>query len=128
MESKINTQLVQDCYNAFNSREYQKIEALIAQDAEVTFVPFGQTFRGKDQVVKAFENWTKPFPDMKLEVTNVIVTDEGGVAELLGQGTHQGVLKTPQGDIPPSGKHVKIEGCEVFKIKDGKFYFGALIL
>jgi steroid delta-isomerase-like uncharacterized protein len=58
----------------------------------------------------------KAFPDIKLEPT-VIVQQEDTIAFAY---TMTGTQTGPFGDIPPSGKPVKINGLQISKFKDGK--------
>ena len=47
MSAQDNAQLVRELYEAFNKNDLAKAVALAAEDMEVEFVPFGQTFRGR---------------------------------------------------------------------------------
>jgi hypothetical protein len=35
-------------------------------------------------------------------------------------GKHAGVLKTPSGDIPPTGRAIELPFCEVYRFQGGK--------
>jgi ketosteroid isomerase-like protein len=40
--------------------------------------------------------------------------------QLALQGTHDGPLQLPFGDLPATGKHMDAPCCDVFELEDGK--------
>jgi steroid delta-isomerase-like uncharacterized protein len=60
------------------------------------------------------------FPDSSVEVTNVFATEEHAVAEAILRGTHTGVLQSPAGDIPPSGRKFELHACDVYRLRNRK--------
>ena len=51
--------------------------------------------------------------------------------EVILRGTHTGILHSPAGDIPPTGRTFELRACEVFQIKNRKItrhatYYDAL--
>jgi predicted ester cyclase len=54
------------------------------------------------------------FPDARLEVARSI--EEGSLAAVEGtmSGTHSGVLRTPEGEIPPTGRRVEIRWMAIY--------------
>jgi predicted ester cyclase len=52
---------------------------------------------------------------------STLVEDGDAVAcEVDVRGTHTGTLRTPTGDVPPTGRSVRIESATVVAIRDGK--------
>jgi steroid delta-isomerase-like uncharacterized protein len=63
-----------------------------------------------------FSGLRTAFPDMSV-IPEIVVQDEETIAFAYTlSGTHTG----PFGNIPPSGKNVKIRGMQISKFKDGK--------
>jgi steroid delta-isomerase-like uncharacterized protein len=60
------------------------------------------------------------FPDVHLTVEHLIAEGDTVVGHWTGSGTHNGVLHTIMGDIPPSGKRFVIDGMSWLRIVDGK--------
>ncbi|MEZ0470060.1 ester cyclase [Luteimonas salinilitoris] len=54
------------------------------------------------------------FPDGKITDHQIIVSGNTAAIRWTMEGTHKGPLPTPAGDIPASGKKVRIEGTEFF--------------
>ncbi len=89
-------------------------------DEHVEYVDPGlpEPLHGVAAVRGFLESFTKAFPDAKMTIRNAIECDNSLAVEITWTGTHLGPL--PMGAIPPTGKKVQVEGCDVFKIRDGK--------
>ena len=88
-------------------------------DVEVVLYPFGQTFHGKDGFRDFMTGFTTAFPDISITVTNQVANDRQVATEFTATGTHDGVLRTPAGEIPPTGRTVEFVVCEVWTVRDG---------
>ncbi len=62
------------------------------------------------------------FPDMKVSEDYQVVAGDTAVTESTYSGTHTGTLRTPNGDIPATGKRVQGRQVSVQRIKDGKVW------
>jgi predicted ester cyclase len=63
-------------------------------------------------------NAWRAFPDMKGTITNLVVSENQAVAEVMWEGTHKGELKTPFGVIPPSSTHNANRAILVLKVEN----------
>jgi predicted ester cyclase len=103
----------------------RELAAASAQDAEellacwsrdcVKEVP-GAQLRGAEQVLAWDKALWEAFPDFHVVPTRIV--EEGPWVGFHGRvtGTHEGVLRTPGGDIPPTGRQVDVTiggDCEV---------------
>lgn len=77
-----------------------------------------QIFDGRDEVMTYFQSSRAAFPDLGNEIIHVAVGD-GDVAmtEFYLVGTHLGPLQLPQGEIPPTGKRIKVRMVATFEFK-----------
>ncbi len=77
-------------------------------------------FDGREQVMQYFSASRAAFPDLGNEVLHIAVGD-GDVAmvEFNLVGTHLRPLKTPFGDLPPTGKRIKVRMAAAFEFKPG---------
>ena len=122
-----------DAYNAHQSDPHWLDYANedVAEDGEVVVIPFGMIFRGPEGYKQYLSGQTAAFPDGRVEVTNVFATAEQAVVEFSVCGTHTGVLHSPVGDIPPTGRKFELRFCDVYQLRNGKIarlatYFDAL--
>ncbi len=114
--------------------------AFNAQDAEARpwhtdaeLVMPGVHAQGREQI-SAFERaFWEAFPDVQVRIQRQIA-DGGLVAgEGILTGTHTGVLRTPQGDVPPTGRRVELPYMRIMEVDAGEavsehLYFDQLAL
>lgn len=115
-----NATKVRQMYELFSAGQLDEVLPLVSPDAEVTLVPFGQTFRGRDGFANFMKGFKGAFPDLQIRLTNQVSTDEYVVCEFTAQGTQTGPLLSPAGEIPPTGRTVNFTVCEVYRFENGK--------
>ena len=103
---------------AFNAQDANEVMRLYSHDT-VLEVPGAPVLRGRDQVLAYFSGLWEAFPDVKLTVTRVV--EEGSVVVIRGraEGTHQGTLRTPAGDIPPTGRGMELAFSDHYEVQGG---------
>lgn len=116
--------LVREIYAAYNDREFDRAAGLVTSDFTFTMVPTGQTHNGPEGMRQFLQIWATGFPESSVEITNVIVGEDGASVEYTGRGVHSGPLQTPAGEIPATGKSAQLRFCDVFRIRDGKLSEG----
>jgi len=89
-------------------------------DRDIDFSDTMQKVRGIDGVQQYLTTWSTGFPDARVEITSVIESGDRAAAELLYTGTHTGPMASPQGEVPATGKSVKLPGTAWIDIKNGK--------
>jgi len=57
--------------------------------------------------------------DARVEVTHLFATEDRAVVECILRGTHSGPLHGPAGALPPSGRSMRLQACEVFQVSNG---------
>lgn len=117
--------LVQEVYDAYNDRQFDRAAELVTDDFELTMVSTGQTFNGPDGLRQFLQAWATGFPESSVEVTNIIAGESQAAIEYTGRGVHDGPLQTPAGEIPATGRQVELQFCDVFNIRDGKLAGGS---
>jgi hypothetical protein len=83
--------------------------ALYAENATIWDNANLKLERGRDAVERAHTEILTAFPNLSGEIANVVggLTDAFAV-ELTCRGSHTGPLKTPEGEIPATGKRFEI--------------------
>lgn len=105
--------------DTFNAHDLDGFASVVAD--EVTFqTPGGMRGQGKPACVEFYGSWMSAFPDAHVEVHDVHFIGDVAVEEGTFSGTHNGVLRTPTGDIPPTGHAVSIEYIQVLRFRDGE--------
>ena len=104
---------------SFNAHDMDGFAAVLADDV-VFEAPGGMRGAGKPACVQFYGSWLNAFPDAHLDVHRVHIIDDVAVEEGTFTGTHNGVLHAPTGDIPPTGRPVRIGYIHVLRFRDGK--------
>ncbi len=124
MSVQENARLPQEIHQAFNDRNFDRVDDLVTQDVEWENVATGETFSGPEGVKQFMQGWADAFSDSKTEVQEVHAGDDFAVNEFAGRGTHDGTLQGPAGGIEPTNRSVDVQFCEVYHIRDGKISHG----
>ena len=83
-----------------------------AADAEMLAPGAGAS--GRDNVLGFLGVFHEAFPDLRLEVKQLLAEGSAAAAEGILAGTHDGVLHTPNGDVAPTGRAVELRWSAVY--------------
>lgn len=116
---------------AFNAHD---IEAHLANEsADIEWVqPGGISLRGHDQVRQTQLILWEAIPDATVTPSSQVESGDTLVTEAVLTGSHTGTLRTPAGDIPPSGARISLRFVTVQrvdaegKIRSEHLYFDQL--
>ena len=78
--------------------------------------------RGREGVRQNLEMLFRAFPDLRVEVEQIIASGDSVVVRTRATGTHKGSFA----GIAPTNKSVVVEGCNVTEIRNGKAIKGRL--
>lgn len=69
---------------------------------------------GRDEVLGFIGVFQEAFPDMRLNVKQLVSDGTSAAAEGTITGTHDGVLHAPDGDVAPTGRTVELRWAAVY--------------
>jgi steroid delta-isomerase-like uncharacterized protein len=107
----LTLRILQEIWNAKNP---SLIEELYSKDS-VIHTPDGEV-RGVEGSKQLYRTYTSAFPDLQFEILEIVAENDSAAAQLLFTGTHKG----PLGELPASGKFVKVANNCFFRFADGK--------
>jgi predicted ester cyclase len=112
---------------AFNAHDEAAIRELNAESAVVE-APGDVRVEGRDAATEYAMSWLRAFPDARLTVTNELVDGNCVAQEFTFEGTHEGMLSSPAGDIPATHNRLNGRAVQVFAVKgdvvtDTRLYF-----
>ena len=84
-----------------------------AADAEM-LAPGGGHAKGREEVLGFLGVFQEAFPDLRLEIKQLLTDGSSAAAEGTLAGTHDGVLHTPDGDVAPTGSAVELPWAAVY--------------
>jgi predicted ester cyclase len=106
--------------STFNGHDIEGFAEVLAEDV-VFAAPGGVRGEGKAACAEFFGGWFIAFPDAHVAVRAVHFADEDvAVEEGTFTGTHNGVLRGPTGEIPPTGRSVRLDYIQVLRFRGGK--------
>jgi steroid delta-isomerase-like uncharacterized protein len=121
-----NTRLLMNNYTlahewfdeVWNKRQAETIDRLLHDEviAHGLVDEKGEELRGPSAFKNFFQQFTKAFPDIHVEVADAISEGDKIAARCIVTGTHRGDTL----GVPGSNKPVRFTGVAILRIKDGK--------
>lgn len=103
----------------FESGDFDSMRRLMTADSETT-LPGGVRVEGPDQTIGFLQAYREAFPDMRHDAINYIEEGDQIAVQLHITATQTGTFRTPMGDVPPSGRSLVLDSCDIVKISGGK--------
>jgi len=103
---------------AFNAHDMEALARDAAPDIEAT-APGDIKLKGPQAVKEYNTNFVRAFPDARIEAVKIHAQGGTVIVEGIFTGTHDGILKTPMGDVPATGQKVRGEFIQVFDVDRG---------
>jgi len=91
------------------------VEDLIHEDL-VEHGAFGADVGGREDARRTVAGFRAAFPDLALEIADLVGHGEHVVLRWSGAGTHEG----PFMGVPATGKRVRIEGIDIYRVSGGQ--------
>jgi len=113
--NKANKALIQSFVDAWNTRDFQRFDALMGADA-VLHIGGGQVACNPAATRAIAEEWTTAFPDWRFELVRLIVDGDHVVAHLPYRGTHRGTIL----GVEATGRSCWVDEMVIFRIADGR--------
>jgi len=104
--------------DTFNAHDLEGFAEVLADDV-VFKAPGAMHGKGKAACVAFYGGWIEAFPDAHVAVTGLHIIDDVAIEEGTFTGTQSGVLHSPLGDVPPTGRAVRLDYIQVLRFRDG---------
>jgi ketosteroid isomerase-like protein len=114
-----NVAAVRNAYAVAERKDLDGWIDLFTPDGVFTDNSVGIAYRGS-QLADPVRNYGTAFSNMHRELGNVYTDGDIVIVQLALQGTHDGPLETPFGDLPATGKQMDAPCCDVFELVNGK--------
>lgn len=111
--------LVEGHNRVYNERDWDSAGDILSPDVESTSPGVG-TLTGIEPFIGFAKGFVAALPDSKLIAETF--TEDGSRVVVEGRytGTHTGVLVTPQGDVPGTGRKLDLPYADVFEVEAGR--------
>ena len=111
--------LVREHHRSFNEREWSALSRIYSPDVNVT-EPGSGTSVGVEGVLAHSQGFAAGFPDARLELVTLLDDGVRVMTEGLFVGTNTGPLGTPQGELPASGRALRLRYADVWESEAGR--------
>ena len=89
-------------------------------EPDCEFIGPGVVLQGRDRVRELVEGFRVAFPDVQHTLDSVFEDADTIIIELTFAGTHNGPLRTPTGEIPPTGKRISVRQAQLVRLRGDK--------
>ena len=116
MAEQDNVHTVREVFDAWNAHDPDRLAKLVDQSyvAESDTIP--APVKGPDGLREFMKVYITGFPDLRLEVDQILTSGDFVVTRWTATGTHRGVLM----GIPPTNRKSVTHGCTVGQFRNGK--------
>lgn len=116
MSLESNKQLCRDYFTAFLARDTDWMQRHIAPEfvRHDPGLPF--EVRGPEGVAKLHDALMPAFPDMQLDLEDLVAEGEKVLVRLMIRATHTGAF----GDMAPTGRRINVPVLDLFQIRDNR--------
>jgi predicted ester cyclase len=115
--------LIDRAQTLWNSHDRQGYVGLYTDDQLTTSVG-DMRFEGRQGMEQFYDGWQGAFPDTRIDISLVICDESNASVEGIFNGTHTGVMMSPQGEVPPTGRTVAIPFVHQFALRGERFAIG----
>lgn len=122
MSVQDNIKLDEEEIAAWNAHDVERALVVFPDDVVWHDISSPQAFNNKDAIRQYLQGWFSAFPDIKITVTNRVVTEDQVAAEIDFVGTNSGPLQLAPSSpaIPATGRKVTGKGTYFVRFKGGK--------
>jgi steroid delta-isomerase-like uncharacterized protein len=121
MAEKDNIEFAKEQIAALNARDLDSYLSRI-DESYVGESEMGGAIRGREGARQNLENTLRAFPDLKLEVEEIIASGNTVVTRLRMLATHKGAYA----GIAATNKSIVLEACNIAEVRNGKSVRGRL--
>jgi predicted ester cyclase len=104
--------------DAFNAHDEDRIRALSTEDAIIE-APGEIRLEGQEAATAYAMNWLNAFSDARVAVQTEIADGDWVAQRFTFEGTHDGILTSPAGEIPPTNRRLTGRGVQLLRIEGG---------
>ncbi|MEJ0020275.1 MAG: ester cyclase [Acetobacteraceae bacterium] len=106
----------------WNQGNEAAIDELLAEDAVAHGLPGpdGEAPRGAAGFKPLFQQYRSAFPDIRIDVEDVMIDGDRMCARCIITGNHTG----PGLPMPPTGQPIRVTGTCIVRVRDGKIVEG----
>lgn len=115
-QRKDGTSLVERVLNLWNTRNFDAAREVYAPDYRGVDLINHLRVEGVDAAAREMARVCEAIPDLEFRQEQILLQDDQIALCWSARGTHRGTLM----NIPPTGRHLQVNGMSILRISDGK--------
>jgi steroid delta-isomerase-like uncharacterized protein len=115
MSEADNRRLIEEAYAALNRRDLDAHLKLLDDSYVWESDTFPAPVKGREAIRQTFNEYWAAFPDMRVDIEQIISSGDHVVVRYRTTGTQKGEFK----GIAPTNRQISINGCNVHEVKNG---------
>jgi predicted ester cyclase len=109
-------EIAREFVDAFNAHDEERIRALNATNGMIE-APGDVRLEGKEAATAYAMSWLNAFPDARITVHNEIVEGDWVAQRFTFEGSHEGTLQSPAGEIPATHRRLTGRGTQLMRME-----------
>lgn len=97
--------------DAFNRHDVNEVVSVYSTDTVVYDPAFPEPLKGHEGVRKDVENFFGGFPDVKVQILNLMTKGDVILGKVLFTGTNSGPLGTAKGTVPATNRQIEFRSA-----------------
>src|SRR5438270_8801568 len=110
--------VVEQYFKAVNASDLETVQTLLHPEED--FVAPGPVAGGADVELAWMQPFLAAFPDIDHRIVRAVEGDGIVAAEITITGTFTRPMRSPQGEMPPTGNRLELTAANVFGFQDGR--------
>jgi steroid delta-isomerase-like uncharacterized protein len=110
---------IEQWWSLFEADRLEETAQVCQPDVEV-WLPGGMRQHGPAEVIAALGAFREAFPGTRHEIRDLVESGNKVAVELVVTATPTGTFRTPQGDVPATGRSVVLESVDLVTLRNGK--------
>jgi steroid delta-isomerase-like uncharacterized protein len=117
--------LLEQHYRALDAHDMNEAVTVFSDDVLTHFAGM-RDIRGREQFKLLGGAFIEAFPDASIHPADIWEVGDAVISEGTYSGTHTATLRSPNGDIPATGKRMDLHYADVMRVRDGKVFYHAV--
>lgn len=114
-QEDINKLAAEQITAVWSGEDVDALDDLLAENV-VAHIPGLEPVRGREAYKEAVQTYRAAFPDFRVEVHDLVATDNRTIVHYTVRGINDGELM----GIEPTGRPIEVQGISLFRLEDGE--------
>jgi steroid delta-isomerase-like uncharacterized protein len=115
--AEANAALVHESVEALNAGDTERLLAVVAPDIVIHYAEMPEPLQGRETWLQGFELMKRAFPDLEVQVDDLVAAQDKVAIRLTLRGTHTGDFQ----GVPATGRAIRYVSHEFYRVQDGRF-------